>query len=332
MDKERRTISIRLDDEVHKTPETHTESAAAEEKDFEWILPERRDSKKIVELKKRHSQKKTSSLFDQSKKNPRLPVGRKKKKHLAPSKNGITLHKKVVTSAVFAIALGVLFGFGLLMVFGGESVATPATKPNEAAPVTASQTDLSLDLHVVQSGAYETKESAKEFQEKLKDQGLPATIFKGEKYFLLIGVSASADGQDALAAYFENNGQDVYKKLWTIDGTRSVASGEMGNHLQEGRELIKQLTTLDLAALSDGEVSNKEVTDVKQAIQSWNEKGSGLKGWKESGGNALTENINAASKEIETFSAEKNVSSLWIAQQHLLDAMESYQEVVEGLK
>ncbi len=332
MDKERRTISIRLDDEVHKTPETHKESAAAEEKEFEWILPERRDSKKIVELKKRHSQKKASSFFDQSKKNPRLPVGRKKKKHFVPSKNVITLHKKVVASVVFAIALGVLFGFGLLMVFGGESVATPSNKPSEAAPVTASQMDLSFDLHVVQSGAYETKESAREFQEKLKDQGLPATIFKGEKYFLLIGVAASAEGQDALAAYFENNGQDVYKKLWTIDGTSVVASAEMESHLQEGRELIEQLTKLDLVALSDGEVSNSEVTEVLQAIQTWNGKGDKLEGWKEGEGKALAENLSAASKEIETYSSEKTVSSLWIAQQHLLDALETYQEVVESLK
>ena len=329
MDKERRTISIRLDDEVHKTPETHKESAAAEEKEFEWILPERRDSKKIVELKKRHSQKKASS---QSKTNPRLPVGRKKKKHLVPSKKVITLHKKVVASAVFAIALGVLFGFGLLMVFGGESVATPPNKPDEAAPVAASQTDLSLDLHVVQSGAYETEESAREFQEKLKDKGLPATIFKGDKYFLLIGVSPSAEGQDALAAYFENNGQDVYKKLWTIDGTNLVASTEMASHLKDGRKLIEQLATLDLVALSDGEVSSKELTDIKEALQTWNEKGNGIKEWKESEEKALAEHLNATSQEIEAYSSEKTVSSLWIAQQHLLDALETYQEVVKRLQ
>ncbi len=334
MDKEKRTISIRLNDEVHKTPETHKESAAAEEKEFEWILPERRDAKKIVELKKRHSQKKATSFFEQSKKNSRLPVGRKKKKHLvAHKKSVVTFHKKVVASAVFAIALGVLFGFGLLMVFGGESVATPPIdQSNEAASVVASETDLSLDLHVVQSGAYETEEAAKEFQDKLKEKGLPATIFKGEKYFLIIGVSPSVEGQDALASYFESNGQEVYKKLWTVDGKKAVASVEMANHLKESKELIEQLTTLDLVALSEGKVSTKKVTEVKKAIQTWNEKGSGIKDWEASEGQALAEALNAASKEMEDYSAEETVPSLWVAQQHLLDALATYQEVVKGLE
>lgn len=332
MEKEKRTISIRLNDEVHKTPETHKESAAAEEREFEWILPERRDAKKIVELKKRHSQKKVTSFFEQSKKNPRLPVGRKKKKHLVPHNKIVPFHKKVIASAVFAIALGVLFGFGLLMVFGGESVATPIDQTNEAASVAVSQTDLSLELHVVQSGAYETEESAREFQDKLKDKGLPATIFKGEKYFLLIGVSPSAEGQDALATYFESNGQEVYKKLWTVDGKKVAASEDLAKHLKESKELIEQLTTLDLVALSDGEVSTKEVTEVKKAVQTWNDKGSGIKEWEESEGQALAESLNAASKEIENYSAEETVPSLWMAQQHLLDALATYQEVVKRLE
>ncbi len=333
MDNERRTISIRLNEEDKlASPETHKESAAAEEREFEWILPERRDAKKIVELRKRHLQKKPRPVYDPPKKRPRLPVGRKKKTPPKMSKPTLTLQKKVVASAAFAIILGVLFGFSLLMVFAGDHVTTPTETEEKAAPVTATGPDLSLELDVVQSGAYETEESAKEFQEKLKDKGFPAAIFKGEKYFLFIGVSSSVEGQDALGNYFEGKGQDVYKKVWAIDGEAAVANEDVAKHMKEGGALLEDLTALDLTALSDNELTNKEVEKSVKAVQVWSDKGSELDEWDKGGGKELTDALKSAMKEIQTYSSEETVPSLWIAQQHLLDGMRSYQKLVESMK
>ncbi|MBF0706371.1 SPOR domain-containing protein [Alkalihalobacillus hwajinpoensis] len=331
MDKERRTISIRLnDEEKSEPPESHKEeSAAAEEKEFEWILPERRDSRKIVELKKRHIQKKAGAFYE--KKSPRLPVGRKKKKHLVNKKPIITLQKKVVASAAFAIILGILFGFGLLMVFSGDSVATIDDGYEEAA-TTTTDLDLSLDFHVVQSGAYETEESAKEFQDKLKENGFPAAIFKGEKYYLFIGVSPSAEGQDALGAYYEGKGQDVYKKVWSIDGQKASVSDEMAGQMKEGKALLEKLTTLDLVALSDGKLKEAEMSDIKKEVEAWNESGSGRKEWDKIGGKELEQSLNSALEELEMYASDETVPSLWVAQQHLLDGMVAFQDVVERLK
>ena len=193
-------------------------------------------------------------------------------------------------------------------------------------------TDLSLNLHVVQSGAYETEDSAKEFQQKLKEKGFPAAIFKGEKYFLLIGVSSSVEGQDALGNYFESKGQDVYKKVWTIDGEVTEVNEDVAKHMKEGAVLLEELTALDLTALSDNELTNKEVEKSEKAVQSWSDKGAGLDEWSKRWGKELTEDLNGAVKEIQTYSSDESVPSLWIAQQHLLDGMASYQELVESMK
>ncbi|MBN8208468.1 hypothetical protein JI666_06910 [Bacillus sp. NTK071] len=335
MDREKRTISIRLNGEdVNKPSETHKEeSAAAEEKEFEWILPERRDAKKIVEIRKRHIQKRPRPLFEPTTKRSKLPVGRKKKK--SPSLTGkpvITIQKKVVASAVFAIVIGLLFGLSLLMVFSGNNATLPANTEQKSIPASTKGADLSLDLHVVQSGAYETEDAAKEFQLKFKEQGFPATIFKGEKYYLLIGVSSTVEGQDALGSYFESKGQDVYKKVWTIDGKGAQADPEVAQHVQEGRDLLEELTTLDLAALSDKKVTDKEIEKTAETIESWNDKGTKMSEWEKNDGQKFAEDLNGAMKEIQSYSSEEKVPSLWIAQQHLLDGMSSYQDLVESMK
>lgn len=334
MDREKRTISIRLNGEdVNKPSETHEdESAAAEEKEFEWILPERRDATKMVEIRKRHIQKKPLPLYERPKR-PKLPVGRKKKKaSLLTGRQVITIKKKVVASAIFAIAIGVLFGLSLLMVFSGNNVTLPATSEPTSLPASTTGADLSLDLHVVQSGAYDTEDAAKEFQLKFKEEGFPATIFKGEKYYLLIGISSSVEGQDALGSYFESKGQDVYKKVWTIDGKGTSVDPEMAQHIQEGRDLLEVLTELDLAALSDNKVTTEELDKTAKSIEIWNEKGTKMSEWQKEDARQLTENVNGALKEIQAYSSEGKISSLWIAQQHLLDGMSSYQGLVESMK
>ncbi|TKD70292.1 hypothetical protein [Pseudalkalibacillus hwajinpoensis] len=334
MDREKRTISIRLNGEdVNKPSETHKEeSAAAEEKEFEWILPERRDAKKIVEIRKRHIQKRPRPLYEPTTKRSKLPVGRKKKSSLMKGKPVITIQKKVVASAAFAIVIGVLFGLSLLMVFSGNNVALPASSEQKSIPASTTGADLSLDLHVVQSGAYETEDAAKEFQLKFKEQGFPATIFKGEKYYLLIGVSSSVEGQDALGSYFESKGQDVYKKVWTIDGKGTQADPVVAQHIQEGRDLLEELTTIDLAALSDKKVTDKEIEKIAETIESWNDKGTKMSEWEKIDGQKFAEDLNGAMKEIQSYSSEEKVPSLWIAQQHLLDGMSSYQDMVESVK
>ncbi|WP_347549414.1 hypothetical protein ABFG93_18080 [Pseudalkalibacillus hwajinpoensis] len=337
MDNEKRTISIRLNGEdVKKPPSTHKEeSAAAEEKEFEWILPERRDSKKVVEFKRRHLQKKTYSVYDLPKKRSKLPVKRKKKKPPIASKPVITLQKKVIASAGLAIVLGVLFGASLLMVFAGDHAVPTitATKEEDMGSVTGSKTDLSLDLHVVQSGAYETEESAKEFEQKIKGEGIPAAVFRGEKYYLLIGVSSTVEGQDALGDYFTSKGQDVYKKVWSINGEDAVLSSEEGEHLLKGKVLLEELAALDIAALSDNGLSEDDLKRTAEAIQSWEEKGgAGIEQWEENGGQELSDSINGGLEEVQAYSSEETVSSLWIAQQHLLDGLSAYQELVESMK
>ncbi|KMM37511.1 hypothetical protein [Guptibacillus hwajinpoensis] len=334
MDREKRTISIRLNGEdMSKPSKTHKEeSAAAEEKDFEWILPERRDAKKMVEIRKRHIQKRPRPLYEPTKR-PKLPVGRKKKKSsLLKGKPVITIKKKVVASAIFAIVIGVLFGLSLLMVFSGNNVTLPANSEPTSLPASTTEAELSLDLHVVQSGAYETEDAAKEFQLKFKEEGFPATIFKGEKYYLLIGISPSVEGQDALGSYFESKGQDVYKKVWSVDGKGTSVDPELAQHIQEGRDLLEELTELDLAALSDNKVTTKEIEATAKSIESWSEKGTKMSDWQKDDSLQFTENLNGALKEIQEYTSEEKISSLWIAQQHLLDGMSSYQNVVESMK
>ncbi|WP_270179453.1 hypothetical protein [Alkalihalobacillus sp. CinArs1] len=331
--KDGRTISIRFNGENKDcNPELHKEeSAAAEEKEFEWILPERRDSKKVVDLKKLQLQKKKPSGKKQK---HMLPLRRKKKKQRIVSKP-MVIHKNIMISVASAVFLGVMFGFILLMVFSGNENAAPVSGSTTEVPPKATNVnteELSLNLKVVQSGVYSTEESALEFQQRLKDNGFPAAIINSDNYYLLIGVSQTTEGQNALAGYFENKGEDVYAKEWNINAEAVNVSEEGASHLKEGKEFIEQLVAMDLNGLTDEELTDEMIKNAEGRLTEWSEKTPDIDGWTKGGGEELVTSLNGALNEMKAYTSNETISSLWLAQQHLLDALVSYQELVDSLK
>ncbi|WP_377888307.1 hypothetical protein [Alkalihalobacillus sp. R86527] len=335
--KDGRTISIRFNGENKDCdPEVHKEeSAAAEEKEFEWILPERRDAKKVVELKKLRLPKKKYPQVESSKKKHMLPLKRKKKKKHLASNRSLTLHKSVVVSVASAVFIGVLFGFILLMVFSGDDIAPPSSDAKDSTEVAAVNTDtaaLSLNLKVVQSGVYSTEESALEFQQRLKDNGFPAAIIKSDNYYLMIGVSSTVEGQEALAGYFKGKGEDVYAKEWNINAEGSVISKEGVTHLTEGKAFIEELVSMDLNGLTDKELTADMLESVEGRLSAWSQKTPDIEAWGKGDGKELVTSLNGALSEMKEYNSNETISSLWIAQQHLLDALVSYQDLVANVK
>ncbi|MCA0986218.1 hypothetical protein [Guptibacillus algicola] len=336
--KDGRTISIRFNGEnKDRDPEVHKEeSAAAEEKEFEWILPERRDEKKVVEFKKLQLPKKKYPQVEKSKKKHMLPLRRKKKKHLVSQNRSLTLHKSVVVSVASAVFIGVLFGFILLMVFSGDDLAPPVSSDaKESTEVTAVSTDtaeLSLSLQVVQSGVYSTEESALEFQQRLKDNGFPAAIINSDNYYLMIGVSSTVEGQEALAGYFKSKGEDVYAKQWNVSAEGAVLSKEGVAHLTEGKAFIEELVSMDLNGLTDKELTADMLGDVEGRLSEWSQATPDIEALSKGDGEELVTSLTGAVAEMKEYTSNETISSLWVAQQHLLDALVSYQELVESLK
>ncbi|WLR44089.1 SPOR domain-containing protein [Bacillus carboniphilus] len=155
-------------------------ASAKHEEDFPWALPEedtQKDPKVVSSKKKRKTYTKSTSSYS--------PYTRK-----PPSFSAL---KKLFVIVGAAIGLSVFFGILLMNFLSNESnspqqvLKEPISgesldSTNQPYTETSSQTS-SIDLYMVQTGAFSSEQSAQEAVDQMIDKSIPAIYIKGDQYY-----------------------------------------------------------------------------------------------------------------------------------------------------
>lgn len=352
-----RRISIVLNgkqkpyDELAKDELTYSEflnqenSATKEDEseEFQWVLSEEMKeaaSKKIVDLgERRRDKKKLSAPYwddGKSEDSPKIPyTKRKKKRRLQFDFKSLPLG--LIGIIASAIVVGVSFGLMMLTIFTGEkaqgTVDTPIETPQAIAPVTTSNGQVpTLGIEIIQGGAFSIYAKGEEIAQGLKNNGFASVVTKEtEPAYLFIGLGLNKEQANAVADIYKASGQDIYLKPYAVASQATIESEEQLNFLQTAVDFYQQLTLLSVNGLTNG---GSLVTDetFQTLASSKNELALLTNGFAEESRQAIATSfqteLTMALTTIENFSSTNDRSLLWQTQQHLLNGLLLYEELV----
>ncbi|TLS39239.1 hypothetical protein [Pseudalkalibacillus caeni] len=342
MEKKDRQISIKINGE-EKTLEkaAKQEAAAAEEEEFQWVLPDDDPDTKVVNFQDYQMEKqKAVTEWEKAERRPLLPLKRKKKRKFVGAGQApvFSIHKKLFISIGSAIIVGAIFGFMLLMLFTGDgevarTTETPLTdKPAPVSATTAANV-FTLDVQVVQGGAYTSDKSAQSYADSFTVLGYPAIIENAEKKYLFVALANSVEERNVLVNHFKNSGKDAFGKEWSVKGNIQLAKKEDQKLLKESKGLFQELIGMNVLGLR-GEPLEKlgettgEITALKQKIET------ATKEWPASSSESMgkfVDELEQAAANMQKYEETNDASHLWSGQQNLLNGLIEIEAVVHGL-
>ncbi|WP_368503654.1 hypothetical protein AB3N04_15940 [Alkalihalophilus sp. As8PL] len=353
MDRDKRTISIRLNGEEKVFNESKDEITAArdERADDEVIegvsIPQ---PDNVIDFNTVHTEreKRKMPFWDDGNREsgPKLPVNRKKKSTTSFSFSMPTLPSfssfsfMPIAIILSAIIVGVSFGLVVLNVFtgGGESAGNAPQEATTGAIPTFQSTSSampSLAVEVIQGGAFSTVEKGKEMAEQFQASGLAAVLTDTtDPIYLFVGLGAERAEASSLAAVVEAQGQDTYLKTYQVSGAEVTNASEAAiewysDSLTTFYGMLK-LTTDGLA--KGGGVSVEQVEHIKQQLGELQQKReSAIAEVPESAQPStllMGSELDGASKHIASYVDTQDTKELWKAQQSLLRVLVAYEQVV----
>lgn len=301
------------------------ETAASEEhkeEQFDWILPERsneidlQDYKKVDEPNKKKSTavapKKSSFKFMTSK-----------------SKFNRGVFATIFFAVFLAVILGTSFGFTMLkLVFiekpSDSETAIPTTViPEEKQPSTKPTGAISLVLPtistwVVQGGAYANSNSAKSVVDDLKDKGLSASIFEGDKSYILLGVADTKESAKVLSGKLaDSNINEPFSKEISVGGNELKGINNQEKTFLEGfAPLFAEMTK----AASSEKLTDADLNSLKKASNNLNQ----LTKIENKQIKSIKAHSQAAIKNIESITKKPDKKQSAELQQHLLTMLSTY--------
>jgi stage II sporulation protein B len=307
------------------------ETAAAKEsvdESFDWIIPE--SSENDIE-----EYKIVSSESQKSSKKGKVNISSFSTKSLKA--NGSAL-KSSVFSVIFAIILGIGFGFLMLkLVINGHSpksatttVSNVAVQPNtessnsdQTVTHSGTKTIKPVNFFVVQGGVYSTKDSAKGASDQMAGQGIPAITFgMNGKEYLFLGVTDSLDSAKQLISYYKEKGIDdipITKTITTEEKTVSNLTDEEKSFLEASPDIFQDLSKVTSSAILSrtlGSNSLKSAEDHLNKIDNKNIKSDDIK--------KLKNDLASAVDKIKAYQKSKSTKNLTEAQQKLLNFLSTY--------
>lgn len=243
------TISIKINGEPHLYKENHnatkrkakdalqeaTEQVASAkehvEDEFDWVLP--KEEQDIQPLQKKSYRDESDRGFTTVPRNP------SKTKFKGGKRKGFPLGS-LLFATVFAVVIGVAFGFLLLQfVLSDEKAETAfdptATPPSEGEPTEGkvggftSTSIPEMEIFVVQGGVFSTANSANTVAARLEEAGVPTAIVEqGEQSFLFTGVAPTLEEARQLASVIKEEGFEAYQKPFSLAELEisEITSGE----------------------------------------------------------------------------------------------------------
>ncbi len=298
--------------------QSQLESAAstqAEEESFDWILPTPED-----DISKKES------IFVTPKKSNKgvtiTTIGWNKKK------NPAGLIKSLFVAIVFAVALGISFGWIVLNTMTAkkeESVVTnvpPSTQTETEQSETSKVPLPSIQAFVVQGGVFSTMEAATAQQEAFKSQKLSTEIFQLDgKFYVLLGAGNTLEGTKSISGYYKGLGIDAFWKQITIDAPKEMLVNKSDlETMTKSIQYYNSLTALyALAMTGDKSAEISGDASVQEHLQS-----NMTKLEKESMQLAIKELLESQSM-LADFAKNGKVEVLVKGQVHLLNFLKLYQ-------
>lgn len=339
---DKKSISIKVNgkdkpitDEIKNKSETKSEP-----KDFHWVLPEQQSQiNKSVDV---HEHQKAHVVDKQRNKSspgsPRLPVHRKKSKthqHRGASQNQAGIVKKQWLPAFSAVIVGVFMGMIVLTMFTNSKAqeTSEQTQGNleEANAVSSDKTSAvqNLNLHIIQGGAFSSKESASDTVNRLQNKGFPAVLHQADdKFYLFIGAAMKKPQAEKIGDLYKQKDQDVYIKTLQIQAHADDLKKETKKFLQKSRTVLNGLIKGSARGLISGETafSNQQWQQFEQNYRQWQKssKSQSLP----SNGQALSKNMEKAVKHIQNNRKKPQTQQLWQAQKQLLKVALQYKDMV----
>ncbi|WZX99490.1 hypothetical protein NSQ26_09130 [Bacillus sp. FSL W7-1360] len=251
----------------------------------------------------------------------------------------------LVTAIVSAIVVGLGLGFVVYKMVVTESIGTASEGGENLDAALAAAVEAGLPtwhVDVVQGAAFDTVEQGQPVVDKVKQGGLPATLFSksGESSFLFVGVAPDKAGARSLSAMIEEKGQDTYVKTYTIEGGRSnTLDTEAITWFLQAHGLYKELLQETSRRLVDEEGASVQADDVIKKMEGT------LKDLTAARDRSLSKLPEKASEQalnmhnglvkglhaFASFESGQEKQAMWQAQQSLLDALYAYASMVEVL-
>ncbi|GGE42645.1 hypothetical protein GCM10011391_21800 [Pullulanibacillus camelliae] len=275
----------------------------------------------------------TSKHRKKKKKKKRLPVSGQKKSR---STTFTTFFKHIWMPFITAIIVGLGIGFTVLILFSHNSKAPTDTETSSHQSQTATNTSseeknnqnakaLALTLTEIQGGVFTTQKAAEAGMNDLKQHsGLPAAVIKdGERYAVFIGIVSSDSAKAQLTNTFTSKGVDIYSKSWSYSVQSVHATDRVYRDLQEGQKAFSACLDASSQFLAGGEPSQAALNKAKKALTDFQ----------------LPKASQAESSQIsqlktlhdKLMTAFNQIKSGETGQQSLLDALNVYQGILQGL-
>ena len=342
MEREKYSISVRLNGKEQRVREVADEIVAARECEDESMIPQPDnviDFGKLQEERKRNGQ----PYWDDGnrERSPKLPFKRKKKPFSGVKKPRFPM---MLIAALFsAVVVGLSLGFMVLTVFTGNQagVVDGGETATGAIPTFSAEGGKSpvLSVEVVQGGAFSDAKKGAEIVTRLQEQGLAATLTKTtDPLYMFIGVGGDRAQASKISALYEGYGQETYLKSYRVDGqTLSGQAEEVTGWFVNALARYKELLQLSVDGLGEGAMITPE--RIKQLDQSMNslqkerdQAFTKLPEQTQPHALAMGDALVDAADELGQYLKSSDEQALWKTQQALLDALVHYEQVTQSLQ
>ncbi|WP_059103917.1 hypothetical protein [Shouchella shacheensis] len=240
----------------------------------------------------------------------------------------------VVTAVLSALVVGVGLAFAFYTLFvGANEAAEEQVTENEA--LTASSVEAAfptLNVDIVQGGAFETVESGQEIADSVQEAGLPAVLTSGEEpFYLFVGIGNDHSQAQAISERIEAEGQDTYVKTYQVEGGTPEEGGEAtAAWFVQAVDYFRGLTAVaaNQASGNDAVISEAQKEEVRANGESLREQREGaFAELSEEAKDAALTMSDALAQAASLIEQEDN-ELVWEVQQHLLDAVMAYEQAM----
>ncbi len=339
LEKEKHAYEDLLNQEITATKEED------KQEDFSWVLSENTQSQsspKVVDLgeRRRDKNKLEAPYWDdgKSERSPKLPhIKRKKKKRFEFSFKALPLG--LIGIVMSAIIVGVSFGFMMLTIFTGDSEPTAVTNPVQApvsveVPTVAMKGEIPiLAVEVVQGGAFSLLAKGNESAQELQENGFAAALTNtSDPVYLFIGIGLDREQARVIGDNYKANGQEVYLKPYAVSANGVVDKDEQASFLQTGIALYQQLALLSVNGFANGgslltEETLAELKGIQDEFLLFGDAFSN-NDVQEPLARAFQGALISAYETIQSFASSNSEAELWQMQQHLLNGLMTYEQLI----
>ncbi|ARK31595.1 hypothetical protein [Halalkalibacter krulwichiae] len=341
---------IQVDSEVFSNEQVRSEEIVPtreqEEIDVAEIIPQ---PDNVIHFEKKHEERKRNGqpFWDDGnrEKSPKLPFKRKKKSATNNSRPKIPL--MMVVAVCSAIIVGLGFGTMILTVFKGSSVPVVQGVEQEEATQAAASVDATvegtalptLSIEVVQGAAFTELAQGEEVVARIHEQGLAGTLTKGtDPIYMFIGAGGDRAQATKIGSLYEEYGQDTYLKSYQVDGQDITGQAEeVSAWFTNAIDHYKKVMQLSVDGLNGGSLitteSVKSIEENAQALQAERDVAfSHLTGDSQQHALEMGDKLVLAGQKLKEYESKGEQDALWQSQQAILDALVSYEQVVQSLQ